>query len=114
MTKIAENVVDRLIDTGTIPPTNRGQCVKEVHEMIKPDHTPGGPTAKTAFNLRPAPAGNRCGARTGYDMQSGPFYCGDPATLMADINNGGTVCTCKRHESALKRITKDEQEHSHE
>lgn len=107
MTKTAENVVDRLIDIGAIPPTNRSQRVEEVHEMIKPDHIPGGGKVKTATNLRPAPAGNRCGARMGYDMQSGSFYCGDPATLMADTN-GEIVCTCKRHESALKRIVKDQ------
>ena len=88
MKSVAENVVDRLIDLGKLPPGHRERCVDEVHEMIKPDHIPGGGTVSTATNLRTAPPGYRCGVPTGEDIQSGPFFCGDPATLIADAEKG--------------------------
>ena len=107
MRTVANNIVDRLIDLGAVAPNHRNRCVNEVERIVEDDYIPGGSTAKTASNLRPASAGNRCGVRTGNDVQSGPFYCGEPATLMADTTDNGIVCTCEHHESALKQIVKE-------
>lgn len=99
----ARNVVRRLADLGEIVPGSTERLTDEVHAMIRDDYIPGGKTATSATNIRPSPAGHRCGVSTGEDVQSGPFYCGEPATLMGDFE-GGVACACARHESALRRI----------
>lgn len=99
----ARGIVRRLSDIGAIAPGQTERVVDEVHGMIHDDFIPGGKVATSATNLRPAPAGNRCGVQTGDDIQSGPFYCGGVATLIGDTD-GGVVCACARHESALRRI----------
>ena len=100
---VAENVVDRLVDTGARLSGTREQAVEEVHRMVKDDHIPGGKTASEVTRLRAAPPGHRCGLRTGEDIQSGPFYCGEPASLMGN-SDGGTVYTCKGHDYILRRL----------
>jgi len=102
----ARNIVRRLTDIGAISPgmpTKR--LVDEVQAMTHDDYIPGGKTATSVTNLRAAPAGRRCGVRTGEDIQSGPFYCGAVATLMGD-SDGGIVCACAGHESYLRQIAK--------
>jgi len=101
----ARNVVRRLADLGAIAPGSTERLTDEVHAMIRGDYIPGGKTATSATNIRPAAAGHRCGVSTGEDVQSGPFYCGKPATLTGD-SEGGVVCACAGHESALRRIAR--------
>ena len=102
---MARNIVERLEDIGALAPGPRGRLVDEVDAMTRGDYVPGGDPAVSAANLRPAPAGHRCGVQTGDDLQSGPMYCGGVATLMGD-SEGGVVCACARHESALRRIAR--------
>lgn len=103
---LAENIVKRLVDIGAISPSAQTKrLVDEVQAMTHDDFIPGGKTADSITNVRDAPAGNRCCANMGRDIQSGPFYCGEPATLMGDTSDG-SVFTCKRHESSLRRIEK--------
>ncbi len=100
----ARNIVRRLIDIGAIAPGAQMEwLVDEVHAMTRDDHILGGEVPTSATNLRVADAGCRCGVSTGYDIQSGPVYCGDIATLMGDAP-GGAVCACARHESGLRQI----------
>jgi hypothetical protein len=67
------------------------------------DYIPGGEPAYQATNLRKIEGYARCGASIGSDLQSGPFYCGDRATWMAD-SQGGFMCVCDRHKNILERI----------
>lgn len=107
MSTRANNIVRRLTDIGAIAlGVQTARLVAEVDEMIRDDFIPGGGPALLATNLRTAPAGYRCGVQTGNDIQSGPYYCGDPGTLIGDCDGDGIVCACARHESALRRIAK--------
>ncbi len=100
----AKGIVQRLSDIGAITPgTQAERVIDEVHSMVHDDFIPGGKRVTSATNLRPAPAGNRCGIQTGNDIQSGPFYCGGTATLIGDTDDG-IVCACARHESIIRRI----------
>lgn len=102
----ARNIIQRLIDIGAIVPgLQTERLVDEVQTIIHDDYIPGGKTVNSATNLRDAPAGKRCCFKIGEDLQSGPFYCGDPATLMGDTS-GGIVYTCEKHEPVLRRIEK--------
>jgi len=90
----ARSIVRRLVDIGAIAPDIQpDRLVDEVQEIIHDDYIPGGDTATSATNLRTASAGKRCCVKMGTDIQSGPFYCGDPATLMGDTLCG-IVYTC--------------------
>lgn len=80
---------------------------------LESDYIPkGGPVTKIA-NLRPANHFAQCGAVIGDDPQSGPLYCGDRATLLADSidENGrvdGLIAVCKRHETGLKEMEQEQ------
>lgn len=106
MSRLAEHIVERLTNIGAI---QRG-CMKtdrivgEVDRMICDDHIPGGPTATVIERVMRAPAGNRCGAHTGLDIQSGPIYCGEPATLQGVTPTGGLAWVCERHESIMREL----------
>lgn len=90
----ARNIARRLMDIGAIAPgVQMKRLVDEIQEMTHDDYIPGGGTATSATNIRNSPAGKRCGVRTGEDIQSGPFYCGETATLIGDTSNG-FVCVC--------------------
>jgi len=104
----ARGVARRLEDIGAVAPGMRERVADEVDAMTRGDYIPGGKRAASAANLRPAPAGLRCGARTGDDTQSGPIYCGAPATLMGD-SEGGVACACARHEPILRRLATEAQ-----
>lgn len=41
-----------------------------------------------------------CGTRTGDDIQSGPYYCGDIADFVAPAP-GGVVAVCARHKRRI-------------
>lgn len=101
----ARNIIQRLADIGAIVPGSQTEkLVSEVHAMTHDNHIPGGGYTYSATNLRPSPAGSRCGVRTGNDPQSGPFYCGGVATLMGDSLDGKFVYVCAGHEGVLRRI----------
>ena len=103
----AKNIAQRLVDIGVISPslTEIELITNEIHKMIDDDYIPGGKRTISITNLQPAPTGNRCGVQVGNDAQSGPFYCGLPATLMGNSENG-IVFACARHESVLECLEK--------
>lgn len=102
MRTVAENIVDRLGDLGVLAPSMRSRSIKEVERLTEPDYIPRGDPVDTCWNVRPAPAGERCGVRTGEDIQSGPYYCGKPATVIGDTDVG-IVCACDHHAACLRR-----------
>lgn len=44
-----------------------------------------------------------CNMKTGDDIQSGPYYCGDVADFVAPGPGGGVVTLCRRHKRRLER-----------
>lgn len=75
------------------------------------DYVPTGGPANNLSNLREPEAFEyyRCGAQTGDDIQSGPIYCGDRASLIANSSQGGIAAACERHSGRLRRIADEEQ-----
>jgi len=45
-----------------------------------------------------------CGTRTGEDIQSGPYYCGDIADFIARTSDGGVVAICGRHKRKMENM----------
>ncbi len=72
------------------------------------DFVPRGKSANQARNVRPVGGLKlRCCYPTGDDIQSGPIYCGDRATLVADCEHPGQLlAVCARHEEAVRRMAK--------
>jgi hypothetical protein len=99
---------------GLIAPIRESEAAAALEELFDEDFIPGGKEATAAENIRPADPGMRCGVATGRDIQSGPYYCGQPATVMADVPKSITpgitgkarVCACAEHEHALRSLVK--------
>jgi hypothetical protein len=85
-----------------------GDAARALQEVLHDDYIPGGPVCRAVRNIRPAPPGLRCGVRMGNDIQSGPYFCGDPATLIGDAcdTGGGTdvLCVCASHEHVMRSL----------
>jgi hypothetical protein len=75
----------------------------ELAHYLEPDFIPKdirqGGGIEDMINVRPAPPLRRCLRITGDDLQSGPFYCGAPATVVADSKEqpGRTYVWCNAH-----------------
>lgn len=110
----ARNVTRWLVDQGYVPVEQMDQVEQQIHLMIKRDYVPDGKGASGAVNLRAAPPGSRCGVVTGHDIQSGPFHCGEPGTLVADdLRGGGLLCACRQHERVLRAMADRTREREH-
>lgn len=70
------------------------------------DFIPGKEWVDDPVDLRPPDGFYRCCVQTSNDIQSGPIYCGDRATLVADQRDrpGLTTAVCKRHERRLRDL----------
>jgi hypothetical protein len=98
---------------GLVAPIREREAAAALEEVLDEDFIPGGKEATAAENVRPADPGMRCGVATGRDIQSGPYYCGRPATLMADAPQAAEkpgasarVCACAEHEHVLRALAK--------
>lgn len=99
---------------GLIAPIRESEAAAALEEVLDEDYIPNGERATAAENIRPADPGMRCGVATGRDIQSGPYYCGQPATIMADvprtitpgITGKARVCACAEHEHVLHALAK--------
>lgn len=101
--RTSENVVKALVRGGLLPEALAGAAEDMVEDVTHDDFIPGGPECREARRLRVNPGGHRCGVRIGEDVQSGPFYCGKAATLVAD-GEGGVVAACGRHEGVIRSL----------
>jgi len=101
---LAEHVAIALAARGLVTKSNVNRAAKVIEELTDPDYIPdGGPARSIESEIRPAPVDTRCGVRMGDDVQSGPYYCGEPATLCFKASNG-LVCACARHEDVLRAL----------
>ncbi len=77
----------------------RAESVKDIRYC---DFIPRGESVDiTSLVFQPAGVDiNFCCQGVGNDIQSGPYYCGDIATVVAHIDTGGTVGLCKKHVKA--------------
>lgn len=77
------------------------EAVDELHQALKPDYIPGGdwvdPNTLDAESVRPARPMSRCTTSSTSDPQSGPIYCGDPATWEIPVQDKGFLPCCDRH-----------------
>lgn len=102
-----QNIAQLLNRKGIISDADVAEAIKVIDDFTKPDYIPESSArfrASKVTNVRPSPGGYRCSCVTGHDVQSGPFYCGEPATLIADSSVEGVVgvvAVCKRHEEYL-------------
>ena len=67
---------------------------ERARKLLKGDFIPGGKAVDVrdlTFRKTLEHEVFQCCARTGYDPQSGPFYCGDVAELVAEIEKDGIV-----------------------
>lgn len=101
---------------GLIAPIRVSEAAAALEELLNEDYIPNGKRATAVENVRPAGPGMRCGVAVGNDIQSGPFYCGRPATVMADVpqvtKKPGVVplvCVCERHEQDLRALLKSKE-----
>lgn len=84
-----------------------GASDETVAKMLEDDFIPGGRcvSPRDFINVRGCtdPAA-RCATRTGHDIQSGPYYCGRPATKTADVDGhpGAVVHFCDDHHNKMK------------
>lgn len=90
---------------GLIASIRESKVAAALEELLNEDYIPGGEWATAAENIRPADPGLRCGVATGRDIQSGPYYCGQPATIMADVPKA-RACACAEHEHVLRALAK--------
>ncbi len=79
---------------------------------LETDFIPDGGPIKSISNIRETSLFYRCCLVIGNDIQSGPLYCGDRATIIADTDNPGfLIAACKRHEEYLQlRVDNDKPE----
>ena len=78
------------------------QVEKVIEELTNPDYIPGGgPVRSVDSEIMSAPIDTRCGVAIGNDVQSGPYYCGEPATLCF-VSGKNLACACSKHENALR------------
>lgn len=71
----------------------------EARRLMRGDYIPDGPGVLTkglAFRRTLEHEVYRCAARTGYDVQSGPIYCGDLAEW-ARFEVDSVIACCSRH-----------------
>ncbi len=103
--KQADAGAEMLAASGLLARANVQTASNLIYEFLGSDYIPkntaGCPQAdnfqavrKDLANLRKAPPWCRCGAVTGSDVQSGPFYCGMPAEVIAESVT--TTCSPKR------------------
>jgi len=68
------------------------------------DYIPGGKRADISkLTFRPTPEHGDlflCGAQTGDDIQSGPYFCGKPADWVS-VSPDGIAAVCDRHANRL-------------
>jgi len=81
----------------------RSTINKAFAKSLQGDYAPGGTPVATDECTHWRMIGDneveRCGRLIGYDVQSGPVYCGDVADFGATAPNGEPVFICARHVS---------------
>ena len=99
----ATNIVNTLVKHGIVIDREAAQAI--VERLTNPDFIPGGMPVRKVSNVRPNLGGYRCCFQTCEDVQSGPIYCGEAATLVADSERKGyIIAACSRHEDDLKAM----------
>lgn len=75
--------------------------LKTLAKSLQRDFVPGGPSVdvrKLSFRRTTEDEAFQCCAKTTYDPQSGPIFCGRVAEFVAEVpEQGGHVAICKRH-----------------
>lgn len=82
---LMELPLEPLLDRDFVPKDKPG-ALKDVWVFEKTDHPL-----------------HRCTAITGHDCQSGPYYCGEPATVVGRIRGGNDVLFCPKHFRATRK-----------
>jgi len=98
---VTQNIVETLQAEGLLPAANQAAAEKVVDELTRPNFIPGGPAVRMdqLVDWTRCEPGYRCCRQTGNDIQSGPYFCGDPAEAKARHKDDAdaVVCTCRRH-----------------
>ena len=113
--RVEECVANELAARGLVAADKVGVVAQAVKPVVEPDFIPGGETVRRVDLLieqakNPAAfarlGGLRCCAQTGEDIQSGPTYCGQPATVVGITAQDGlrTVGTCDDHAHILRAL----------
>jgi hypothetical protein len=113
--RVEEGVANELAARGLVAPAAVGAVAAAVKRVVEPGFVPGGATVRRVDMLieqakNPAAfarlGGLRCCAQTGEDIQSGPTYCGQPATVAGIVARDGlwTVGTCDDHAHILRAL----------
>jgi len=101
---LAEHVAIALAARGLVTKSNVNRAAKVIEELTDPDYIPNGkPVTSVDSEIEPAPIEARCGVKTGNDVQSGPYFCGEPA-IVGFRSGEGYACACAKHESALRAL----------
>ncbi len=100
-----DKAAELLLARGLLTAAALNEAKKLLYAFLHGDYIPKKPVGcrgvRDMVNLRPAPlgCGDRCANVVGDDLQSGPIYCGEPATVIADskANDGAYYAMCPSH-----------------
>jgi hypothetical protein len=91
--------------------------IKKIKENYEKEYIPSGtPRIKYVFNLFKAESLQapfdfkllmRCCCPIGFDVQSGPYFCGESASLLSIIDNNSFIFVCEKHEYKLRNMYLD-------